>query len=125
MVAGQSDPYTLAMDDTHIYYTNFTGTTVVALLKAPPFTPTVLASMEVNPLGVAVDDTFVYWTEAGHVNCTLGDDDGIGAVRKIPKGGGAPITIAGSESCPDHVAVDDKFVYWTLYATGVLKRVAK
>jgi hypothetical protein len=50
---------------------------------------------------LAVDDAYVYWTDWGHKT-----------IYKALIGGGSPIQLSASESCPDGIAVDDAHVYW-------------
>ena len=58
--------------------------------------------------GVAVDETYVYWTD---------NEDGY--VCKMPLGGGDVTTLAiGVGSWPLTVAVDDAYVYWSGW-TGI------
>jgi hypothetical protein len=51
---------------------------------------------------IALDATYVYWTETG-----------AGNVTKVPIAGGTPIPIATGQFKPLHVAVDASNVYWT------------
>ena len=51
--------------------------------------------------GVAVDDTFTYWTEPSS-----------GSVKRAPKAGGQASFIATSQDLPQAIAVMGTFVYW-------------
>jgi sugar lactone lactonase YvrE len=78
--------------------------------------PTVLYAADLPgttdaPMGIAVDATSVYW--AAYVG---------GAIRKVPTGGGAMVTLASDQS-PTAVAVDATSVYWVT-ATGAVRRAA-
>jgi hypothetical protein len=105
----------LVLDDTYVYFGDDVGIkqvpkdggTVVTL--APGYDSTKLA----------VDDSYVYWTE-----WTLVGDD---AIRRVPKVGGAVQTIVsgGTLADPWGIAVDDSYVYWTEQDSGKARRVAK
>jgi len=70
--------------------------------------PVVLAANLDIPSSIAVDSTYVYWT-----------DQSSGDVKKIPLGGGTQITIASGQDGPEYVAVDHSYVYWmNVYTTG-------
>jgi hypothetical protein len=54
-----------------------------------------------NPYGVAVEDTFVFWTEPGS-----------GTIRRAAKGGGQVGFVATNQDTPTSIAVMGAFVYW-------------
>ena len=54
-----------------------------------------------SPYGVAVDDSFVYWTEPSS-----------GTVKKAPKAGGQSSFVATNQDLPQAIAVLGTFVYW-------------
>jgi hypothetical protein len=56
--------------------------------------------------GIAVDDTYVYWT-------ALGDGVSHGAIERAPKTGGPAQALALAEARPMGIAVDDGYVYWS------------
>jgi hypothetical protein len=61
LATAQSGPQGIAVDATSVYWTNYTGGTV---MKVPigGGTPTTLATGQTLPHGIAVDATSVYWT---------------------------------------------------------------
>jgi cysteine-rich repeat protein len=72
LASGQS-AWNLAVDSTHVYWTNSNGGEV---MKVPlgGGTPVVLASGQAGPRDIAVDSTHVYWT-----------NESPGEVMKVPK----------------------------------------
>lgn len=77
-------------------------------------TTTILAGLH-GPFGIAVDATWIYWSEAG-------DFSAGGRIGRADKEGGGATTLA-DEPTPEDLAIDDRFVY---YQVGFqLKRVDK
>jgi hypothetical protein len=76
--------------------------------------PVVLASGVATSTAIAVDGTYVYWTD-------LGKEE---RVHRVPKGGGATSLIGGWQyDVPDDgIVTDGKNVYWTL--TGAIMKVS-
>jgi hypothetical protein len=71
-------------------------------------------------LSLVVDDSHVYWTNA------LG---GEGALRRVLKSGGAPVTLAAQQDIPKGIGQDDGSVFWTeigeLEGSGRVHRIEK
>ena len=67
LAANQNLPNGIAVDDTNIYWTDYSGGTVMKMAKTPVDggAPVTLASGQDGPLGIAVDATSVYWTNEG------------------------------------------------------------
>jgi hypothetical protein len=78
LAAGQAWPYFIAVDATHVYWTNFDDGTVMKVSLAGG-TPATLATGpgQSYAVGIAVDATSVYWTQTS--SCCGG------AVMKAPK----------------------------------------
>ena len=97
LVAGIDSPYGVAVDDSNLFVglgfhadaTNGVlngGILRLDKLGTPPVTPTVLASNQAEPLGIAIDDTSVYWGD--HIS---------GYLMKVPQTGGAAVPILSGE----------------------------
>ncbi|MEO5728030.1 MAG: hypothetical protein ABI134_30900 [Byssovorax sp.] len=69
--------------------------------------PQVLATTEGNGARLALDEDSVYFT-----------DPSAGVVRRMPKIGGQPATIAAMQSRPSGMAVDAWCVYWAHGGSG-------
>jgi hypothetical protein len=76
--------------------------------------PTVIASQQGAPWGIAVDSQYVYWT-------TYDDSN----VVRAPLAGGASYPLASGQSNPTAITVDDKNVYWLNANNGTIYKVAK
>jgi hypothetical protein len=66
-----------------------------------------LATTEGNGARLALDKDSVYFT-----------DPSVGVVRRVPKIGGQPATIATMQSRPSGIAVDAWCVYWANGGSG-------
>jgi hypothetical protein len=77
--------------------------------------PTRLAMGEAGgPSAIAVDATHVYWTDAKAKT-----------LMKVPKQGGAPVTLASGQDGISALAIDAANVYWVNNLTGDLGSVMK
>ncbi|HQP38626.1 MAG TPA: hypothetical protein PLI95_25750, partial [Polyangiaceae bacterium] len=73
----------------------------------------VIAS-EVTPIGLALQNSKVFFT-----------DDGVSAVRAVPKdGSGTPVVIAPDQVQPGYIAIDGDAIYWTLLSDGSVMKLA-
>lgn len=74
-----------------------------------------LASGQTQPLALAVDNSYVYWTAV--------EPDAV--VKKIPKSGGPAVPLVSAHvSSPQGMSVDGTYAYWTDYMDGTVSRVA-
>jgi hypothetical protein len=86
------------------------GTSTVGSGGSAPFgMPEVLAPDLNLPMGVAVDDTHVYWSETGTWEPNYLYN---GKIVRMPKAGGAMTTLANNGEFPRQVHSDGTSVYW-------------
>ncbi len=101
VASGQSGVTNLALDATHVYWTNFDGDQVMRQAKAGGEVETI-ASGQDGAHGIAVDATHVYWTNV------VGDQ-----VMRRAVAGGEVETIASGQDGAHGIALDATHVYWT------------
>jgi len=122
----------IAVDEGWVYWTSFGGLTqsfcdaAVMRRRKRGGAPEVLVSDTRSAMSIAVDATHVYWVESFR-----------SAIRRAPKGGGEAETIADTDTdaveasriLPHGLAVDERFVYWTVHdsrrAGGAVWKMAK
>ncbi len=111
LASGQYVPNCLAVDGANVYWTTSDGN--VLSVPTGGGTPTVLASSQGMPFGIAVDraTSSVYW-----VRTSLSS----GMVMSIPIAGGAPRVLADKQRDPVRIAVDRGAVYWTNRSEGTV-----
>jgi hypothetical protein len=104
---GPSPVRGIADDGSRYFWTSDDGTISTAAYGGGPVR--VIARGEVNPTGIAVDESWVYWTARG-----TGND---GAVRRAQKTGDADAgnllqTYVTGRAFPGAILVTSAFVYW-------------
>lgn len=105
----------LAVDATHVYWTNFIFEEVARAPKTGG-EEEIIADLNASPQEVIVDDQHAYWT-------TTGDSD---VLQRVVKQGGAAPELMSQVGLPDDIAFDAEFVYWTSRSGGSrLQRVHK
>jgi hypothetical protein len=106
----------LAVSDNVLFWIERDLQRVVSGVITGGMNTTELSRTGAMPGGLAVDDVNLYWIEEGR------------RLQRKPKVGGAPTTTVYEAPQPigdSDVGVDDRFVYWTESANGVVLRVAK
>jgi hypothetical protein len=139
LASGQGAPAAIAVDGANVYWTNLTGNPAVMKVPVAGGKPTVLANATV-PFAIAVNGSRVYWTDGDNIlsapssggsattlasgqpfpaylavdatNVYWTTGRGAGALLKMPKAGGTPITLV-AETGMARLAVDATNVYFT------------
>jgi hypothetical protein len=110
-------PFAVAADATDVYFTDRVGGTVAKCAAAGcNGQPTVLASGQAVPYGIAVAGGNVFWVNQG-----LGK--GAGSVAKCSVNGCAlPTVLASGLNAPFAIVVDATNVYWTNVGDGTVMK---
>ena len=109
LATGQQDPYALAVDTNNLYWTNYSGGSVMALPLGGG-TPAPIATGQTHPKYIAVDSARAYWA----------DDT---TVMSVALDGGIPKTLATGQITATGVAIDSTYVYWTNNYGGSVRKV--
>jgi hypothetical protein len=90
-----------------LYFSSAGAVMTIPKTGAPDFAAKTFATTP-YPADVAVDSTDVYIADSG--SDVVSSD---GKILRVPRAGGAAVTIASSVPGSEHVWVDDTFVYWS------------
>ena len=102
-IIGPSEPVHVAVDSSHVYWTNFgTDTVGRADLDGQNVNQSFITGANL-PLGIAVDSGHIYWTNFGPDTIGRADLDGQNVNQSFITGASSPIG----------VAVDSGHIYWT------------
>lgn len=107
LASNQLDPADVAVDGTSVYWASTVGGTVAKVAKTGGAT-TVLATGQNTPMGVLLDEGWVYFSNTSN----------IGAVLRVPKAGGAAQTVASGQYYPYRMAIDGDTLYVTSDSTA-------
>lgn len=100
LATGQTQPRTLTLDDTHVYWVEAAKGAITRVPKAGGV-PELLATGQAGAAGLAMDAANVYWT-----------NEPAGTVHSVAKAGGDMVTVASGLSNPSFVAVDSVAVFY-------------
>jgi hypothetical protein len=102
-------PADIAVDATHVYWTNEGDLGFVAKVPLEGGSPTRLMDALTYPGAIAVDDTHVYWS-----NFFSTTDGGSSSLMKVPLDGGTGTVLASSLDPVTDIAVDAGQVYFVI-----------
>jgi hypothetical protein len=99
----------IAVDGTDVYVTDLVGGTIGRIPKGGGVVETV-ATGQLRPWGIAVDDARVYWANQG--TDTTGAPGNDGSIMALDKAGGSPVVLAGGEQMPTAIALFSGTLVW-------------
>ncbi len=109
LAVAEDNPTSIALDDTHVFWTNEVGAGAVKKVAKTGGTSTTLSAGN-RPDRITTDGTKVYWAQDG-------------TVKAVSVDGGTVSTLATSTVAV--IALDSAWVYWTTHLDGDVRRVVK
>jgi hypothetical protein len=97
-------------DATHVYFADQTSGLIFRQAHTADNQPEVLATGQAAPYSVQVTADGIYWSNSSSCDSA---DTRPGSIQALPLGGGTPVPVAEDELCPESVATDSDYVYWT------------
>jgi hypothetical protein len=121
LVPGLIEPQALAVDGVYVY---FTDSAMGSVSRAPigGGAAEQLVSNEIDPEDIAVDADSVYFVHGDRLNDSDPDE---WSIRRVPKAGGAPTTIAGGKAQNPHgqklhgILIASRYVYYVQEYSGI------
>jgi len=109
---GEPKPWSIAVDSTHVYWSNYTSTGAIRRATITGGAAENLATSQNLPNGIAVNSTRIYWAAEGESR-----------VRMTLKGGGGAVTTIWNlpASSPAAVSATDAVVVWDTWAGGIYR----
>jgi sugar lactone lactonase YvrE len=108
----ESSPAEIVVGAQDLYWVNREGGSVRRVARGGG-TPTTLASGLDHPNGIALDASFVYFSEWG--------SQGSVGIGKVPIAGGAVVSLAATHGGVTALAIDADSVYWTTMDGDVVR----
>ncbi|AUX48712.1 hypothetical protein SOCE26_102530 [Sorangium cellulosum] len=97
----------IAVDETHIYWSDFSGNQILRATKDPLGSPEKFAETNGSPATLVLSKGVLYW-RTEHTGA-------IQSKRTDAPLAAAPLTISvDPDAIPASIAVDDEFIYWTV-----------
>lgn len=108
-VASRPAPFGLALDDTHVYWTERSGT-VARAAKSSGVAQALVTNRGGDPYRIDVDATRVYWNELL-----------VGTIQSMPKAGGAMVQVHHDDAAGVRIVAGA--AYWPNVRFGTIHRV--